>query len=323
MNAPYRPFLEIEPLDILAYRQGGEAADYVHVFESGKPGPCVMVNALTHGNEMCGAYALDFLFRHKVAPKQGSLILSFANVRAYHAYQPSTPFSSRFVDEDFNRLWADDVIASQRPSTEWMRARELLPYVERADFLLDIHSMHQPSPPLMMCGMQERAVQLAMRMGYPAFMIRDRGHANGTRMRDYHSFDDPKSRKTALLIECGPHFASSSVEVALQTTLRFLLTTDAVEAHWAEAFLAKIPLFPQQLFQVEGPLTIQTDDFHFAHPIIGMEVFFHKGELLGRDGSKEIYIPWDHAVMVMPALTPIKGHSAVRIGKPIPLPTPA
>ena len=30
------------------------AAPYIHVLESGKPGPVVMVAALTHGNEPCG-----------------------------------------------------------------------------------------------------------------------------------------------------------------------------------------------------------------------------------------------------------------------------
>ncbi len=320
-STPYRPFLEIAPIDISTYCKGGENVDFVHVFESGKPGPCVMVNALTHGNEMCGAYAIDFLFRNQIKPKQGRLILSFANVKAYHSYNPTEPFASRFVDEDFNRLWADDVIETKRPSAEWKRARELLQYVRQADFLLDIHSMHQPSPPLMMCGMQERAIQLAMKIGFPTFMIRDRGHANGKRMRDYQEFDDPKGKKTALLIECGSHFSASSVDVAIQTTLRFLLATGAVEEGWAKPFLSVSPLFAPQLVAVEGPVTIQTEKFRFAHTVSGMEVFFHKDEVLGWDGDKTIHIPWDNAVMVMPTLKPTKGLSAVRIGKFVPLPS--
>ncbi|MEI7764917.1 MAG: succinylglutamate desuccinylase, partial [Comamonadaceae bacterium] len=43
------PTLEVLPRDLSAYRQGNIGVDYVHRFDSGKPGPHVLVNALTHG----------------------------------------------------------------------------------------------------------------------------------------------------------------------------------------------------------------------------------------------------------------------------------
>jgi predicted deacylase len=60
--------IEIAAPDISRYRSGNAGADYVQVLDSGKPGPNVMVQALTHGNEYCGAIAVDFLFRERVAP---------------------------------------------------------------------------------------------------------------------------------------------------------------------------------------------------------------------------------------------------------------
>lgn len=79
------------------------AAPYVHVLESGKPGPTVMVASLTHGNEVSGAVVVDALLSAGLKPRKGTLIFSFNNIEAYHSFDPRTPFKSRMVDEDFNR----------------------------------------------------------------------------------------------------------------------------------------------------------------------------------------------------------------------------
>ena len=67
MSARYA--IEITPPDISMYRAGNTGVDYVHVFDSGRPGPNVMVQALTHGNELCGAIALDWLMRLGIQPQ--------------------------------------------------------------------------------------------------------------------------------------------------------------------------------------------------------------------------------------------------------------
>ena len=59
--APDTAPLEVLPRDISAYRLGNTGIDYVHRFESGKPGPDVLVNGLTHGNEICGMVAVTYL----------------------------------------------------------------------------------------------------------------------------------------------------------------------------------------------------------------------------------------------------------------------
>ena len=61
------------------------AAPYIHVFESGKPGPTVMVTALTHGNEVSGAVVVDALLAKGLKPRKGTLILAFNNIEAYHS----------------------------------------------------------------------------------------------------------------------------------------------------------------------------------------------------------------------------------------------
>ena len=94
------PPLEILPPDIRHLRQGNTGVDYVHRFDSGQPGPEVLVQALTHGNEICGAHALVWLFEQGFQPQRGRLTLAFANVAAFERFDPAAPPRSRFVDED-------------------------------------------------------------------------------------------------------------------------------------------------------------------------------------------------------------------------------
>jgi len=119
--------IELQSPDITAYRPGNTGIDFVTTFDSGKSGPHVLVNALTHGNELCGAIALDFLFRHGFRPARGRLTLCFANVAAYQCFDPTRPGASRFVDEDFNRLWSPEVLDGPHKSVELTRARALRP----------------------------------------------------------------------------------------------------------------------------------------------------------------------------------------------------
>jgi hypothetical protein len=161
-------------------------------------------------------------------PRKGTLIFSFNNIEAYQRFDPKNPFKSRMIDEDFNRTWG----RLDQPATtlETRRAQVVRPFVERADFLLDLHSMHDDCVPLMLCGPLDRGAELAKRLGTPVDIVRDRGHAAGMRMRDYGAFGDPKSDKTALLIETGQHWRASSVVVAKDVTARFLAETGIVEA---------------------------------------------------------------------------------------------
>jgi predicted deacylase len=60
--------IELSPREVSPWRLGNTGIDYVHAFDSGRPGPNVMVQALTHGNGLCGAIALDWLLREASTP---------------------------------------------------------------------------------------------------------------------------------------------------------------------------------------------------------------------------------------------------------------
>ena len=308
--------IELSPPDISGYRKGNTGVDYVHRLDSGKPGPSVMVQALTHGNELCGAIALDFLFREKIKPISGKLVLAFANVEAFGRFDPADPDRSRYVDEDYNRVWADDVILGKRDSADLRRARELRPFVDQAYFLLDIHSMTEPCRPIMVCGMLDKGAEFARRVGVPADLLIDTGHPAGLRMRDRGGFGDPNSARNALLIECGQHWEKSSVDVAIDTTLRFLKTTGTVEAQWAESRIKMSPPPRQRVVRVTEPVVARSKDFRFPHPWKGLEVLSKKGTLVATDGDKVWKTPYDDCVLVMPATAHVKpGNTMVRLGR--------
>ena len=68
--------IELTAPVIDAHRKGNTGVDFVHTFESGRPGPHVMVNAVTHGNEICGAIAVDRLLAMGLRPERGTITLS-------------------------------------------------------------------------------------------------------------------------------------------------------------------------------------------------------------------------------------------------------
>jgi predicted deacylase len=309
--------IELTPPDIEPYRAGNTGIDYVTTFDSNTAGPHVLVTALTHGNEICGALALDRLFRAGLLPRQGKLTLAFDNITAYRNFDARVPTASRFVDEDFNRLWSPATLDGPRQSTELARARALRPVVDAADFLLDIHSMQYATAPLMLAGTLDRSVALARRVGIPELIMCDAGHAAGPRMRDYADFGDPASSKTALLIESGQHWERRAAEVATDVMLRFLVALGTLTREDAQPLAGPDfnALRRQRVIRVTEAVTITGDRFEFVEEFRGLEVVPRKGTLIGRDNGREVRTPYDDCVLIMPSRRLAKGQTAVRLGR--------
>lgn len=313
-GSPYQ--VELSPPDISGYRQGNSGIDYVTTFDSGKPGPHVMVNAVTHGNELCGAIAVDRLFKMNLRPRRGKLSLAFANVAAFHSFNPALPHASRFIDEDFNRVWTPATLDGPRQSAELTRARAMRPVIDQLDFLLDIHSMHDPHGPVMISGSLDKGIALAKLVGVPEFIVADTGHANGTRMRDYGGFGDPASQKAALLVECGQHWQRASEDLAWQTTWRFLRALEIVDQALAESQIDSAPPPAQKVVRVTEAVIASSKDFKFAEGLRGLSVVARRGDLIALDEGRPVPAPYDNCVLIMPTMIHVKpGLTAVRLGR--------
>ena len=310
------PRIDLKAPDIKAWRAGNTGVDYVHRFDSGVSGSNVMVQALTHGNEICGAIALAWLLEQKMTPLRGTLTVVFANVQAYATFNPADPHPSRYVDEDLNRVWGDEVLFGPRDSAELRRARELQPYVDAADLLLDIHSMSEPCAPLMVCGTADKNAAFARRLGVPGDLLLDTGHPAGLRMVERGGYADPASPKHALLIECGQHWERAAAEVAIDTLVRFLALTGVVGGEWVRRHQRRPLPAAQRVVRVTEPVVARSMDFRFLVPVVAMSSIDKAGTPIAQDGEQVWTAPYDNTVLVMPGMAHLKpGNTMARLGR--------
>lgn len=314
------PFpVEITPPDISAYAAGTHGIPYVWTFDSGLPGPHVAITAIVHGNEPCGALTLDWLLRREVRPVRGKLSLGFMNVAAHEAFDPDVPDASRWIDEDFNRIWSPAILddPDRKLTEELRRAREVRPWLDTVDLLLDIHSMQSKAQALTIAGLRAKGRDLARDVGYPDLVINDHGHAEGVRMRDYGGFGDPASPRNAMLVECGQHWEAAAEDAAMETAIGFLRATGVVAPDFGADWMAARPApAPMQFLQVSRAVTIETDDFRFAQDWRGLERL-PQGTLIGHDGDTEVRAPHPVTVLVMPSRRLWRGKTAVRLAEPV------
>jgi len=309
MTHPFNAALEIEPPDIDRFKDSGSDTSFVHVLKSSVPGPTALVTSIIHGNEFSGAMVVADLLERGFQPARGTLILAFCNVQAFATFQEGDPGASRLLDEDLNRVWSADRLNGTGTQTrELTRAAELLPYVEAADYLIDLHSMSGDSPPMALTGISDKCVQFGKALGLGMALVSDRGHENGTRLRDFHKFLDPSNDAVSLLVECGQHWRARTAHVASAVAHRFLA--------YLEMGPAQAPLGPSAPhLQVTDIVAGKTKGFRFTENFQGLEVLPEAGTVIAIDGDREIRTPYDHCHLIMPTHgTPI-GQTAVRLAR--------
>lgn len=309
--------------DLSTWRAGNTGTEGVWHFDSGLLGRHVMLSALVHGNELCGAWALKGLLEAGVRPQCGSLTLAFCNLAAFDRFDPASHDASRCVDEDLNRQWLSERMQAST-TKERRRAAALRPFVERADWLLDLHSMHERGAPLLLTGLQPRNLALARALRSPEHVVVDAGHKDGVRMRDFGRFglaDSEAPDTRSLLIECGFHGDPASRTVAQDMCLRFLVESGTLDAAQASAQLPGWcqPDAPHQwALHVSSPVVASNGRFRFTEPFQGLEVIERAGTVIGYQGdnAEPVTTPYDDCVLVMPSLRQVAaGVTVVRFAR--------
>lgn len=312
-----RPFLLACP-DLSSERLGNTETPGVWHFDSGVPGKRVMLSALIHGNELCGAWALKEALAAGLRPRRGSLTLAFCNLAAFDRFDSTNYAPARFVDEDMNRVWSDDKLTVPI-SQERRRAAQLRPWVEQADWLLDFHSMSNSDVPLQLTGMEQRNIDLALALGNPATIIADAGHAAGVRMRDYGRFGETGDNGTrSLLIECGFHGAPEARGVAVDQMARFLLGAGTVDSDdIPDAWIAPAQA-AQRALRVTHAVAAKSADFRFDQPWKGLETLATAGTVIGWSEGEAVVTPYDDCVLIMPSTANLRpGVTVVRLAQAI------
>jgi predicted deacylase len=304
------PPFEVLPRDLQPYRRGNVGIDFVHRFESGRPGPHVLVNALTHGNEFCGMVAATHLLDSGVRPSLGTLTVSFANVAAYETFDTARPFDSRQLVHNLNRIWSAEQLDGAEDSPEHRRARELRPVVAAADHILDIHSTSQDVQPFWVYPQFERNAAAALAIGRPqVHLVMPQGLGSGTPLIQHGLHGTPGHHGVAMVAECGQHFKQASADLAIEVALDFL-------AHFGLIDPRPKLVPPQQRFELLQTWVIKTPEFRFMRPLIGFEAFA-EGELIATDGEHEIRALCPGCTVLMPARVPIVGREGVYLTRPL------
>lgn len=300
--------IEGAPPDIARWRAGNTGIPFLWSFDAPEPGPHAAIVALTHGEEWCGAHAIDRLLATGLRPARGRLSLLFHNWRAHARWTPAEPNRAFYIDRDLNRVWDPALLDSDAAADELDRARELRGWLDTVDHLIDLHSTQQPAPAFALAGGLARSCAFACAVGFPGIVITDLPHAAGRRLRDWPPFDDPSGQRTALVVECGQHWVAGTVAQAHRSV---------------EAFLGCLGMAPAPdrgtgnatVIATTDSITATSDACELLDTWPDLCVVPRAGTLIGHDAEVPIRTPHDETVLILPTRRPRRGLTAVRFGR--------
>lgn len=252
-------------------------------------------------------------------PISGKLMLIFGNLEAFDTFDAANHDASRFIHEDVNRVWSDARLAHPI-SQEAHRASALLPFVQQADWLLDLHSRHEPGRPLLLAGLLPRNLALARKLGTPEHIVVDAGHKEGVRLRYYKRLGTADEANIfSLLIECGFHGDMNSPAVAFNIVARFLRAANCVSAdtfrvNWLQPLPAQ-----QTAVQVTHAVVAHSPNLRFTQDRHDLQNIPTKATVVAYDNAIAFATPYNNCTLTMPSLRQLRtGATVARLAQKIP-----
>lgn len=247
------------------------------VINSNKPGSIVTIMGGVHGNEPCGVNAINELKNLKI--KFGKINFILGNPRAIEQ-------NIRFTAMNLNRVFReDDEMAKEEKETyEYKRSREIIPFLNESDILLDIHSSAtKDSIPFIIC--EPHSLELAQCL---PFEIRCYGFDNiHPGSADYYM---NKQNKKAICIECGNNDDPNATDLAVKS-IRILLSKLGMIDDMQETHIKD-----QKIFDIKSIYKTKTDSFRLEKYFKDFERV-NKGQLIGLDGDEKIYSDLDQSIL--------------------------
>jgi len=233
-----------------------------------KPGKTIVILAGVHGDEVCGVKAFDELIP-KLEIEKGKVIFIYANLEAQKK-------NKRFVEANLNRCFFDKQPESIRDTLEGRTAREIMPYLNEADILLDLHSSRSSSN---LCYLicEEDCLNLALALP-PKKIITGihKTHKGGT--DGYMS----SKGKPGICIECGLHKSKESLEMAKTTILNLLKKAGNISA-------AHETYDNKEIFETAYLYRNKNGAFELARKFKDFEEASER-TLVGFDGNEKVFI---------------------------------
>ena len=231
------------------------------------PGKKVVLLAGVHGNEVCGVRAFDeFIPQLKI--DSGSALFIFANLEAIKQ-------NKRFVEYNLNRCFLKEQPPAIQSALEGRIAREIAPYLESADALLDIHASPIPeSPPFAICD--EKWIKDCSMFDVDIASFNWDPFEPGS--TDYYM---NLQKKPGFCVECGCLNDEKSIKIAKSAIERFLI--------WTGNLSGKIAIKEnQKVVKITGLYKNKFAHFRKSREFKDFEQLKEK-TLIGKEGLREIY----------------------------------
>lgn len=189
-----------------------------YTYHATKPGKNVLVFGAVHGDEVCGTRAIERLIQEfekgDIELCQGSITLvPICNPRAYEK-------NTRQTEENLNRVFKRHNNPSFYEST---LANILTFYVDRCDYLLDLHSTSAGGTPFVFNDYpnddQTRGLASSTGVefsvtGWPELYAQKATLSNGDTVGYAH-----EQKKCGVVLECGAHTEAKAIDLAVEAIL--------------------------------------------------------------------------------------------------------
>ncbi|MBI5804015.1 succinylglutamate desuccinylase/aspartoacylase family protein [Candidatus Pacearchaeota archaeon] len=241
-----------------------------------REGKKLVVLVGVHGNEVCGVKATDLLLP-KLKINSGKVTFIYANLKAIKQ-------NKRFVEQNLNRCFFKKQLSDIKQSLEGKTAEEIIPYLDKADALLDIHaSLTKDSVPFVICD--ESNIETAKIFNAEKIVCNiDKFHPGST--DSYMNLQN----KPGFCFECGYYNDTNTQNIAKKAIISYLTYYGCIES--------KIGISKNK------PLIIKIIDLYKNKygPFKSKRYFkdFEKMKektLIGLDGDKEVYVDKEKVVL--------------------------
>lgn len=265
--------------------------------------PIVLILSWTHWNESSWINAVKRIIRklknwELLLSKWVLMLISWVNEVAIRN-------NIRWVKEDnIGILDMNRFFRSNPPKMDWYeyeRSREIMPVIESADYLLDLHSTSWPSEPYSFAENDSISLAEKLWIWHIVSWWWQIQSWDGSEMTDSPLSGDIESYATAhwtigITFESGNHDAPDGEENAYQIALNFMTQTWILdESHYKKLSQNTIKIHMTRVYKWLN------DIFTYAFQIKSNFMPLKKWALIWHDGNIPVIAPTD-CILVMPTL---------------------
>lgn len=245
-----------------------------------RPGPTLVVMAGVHGNEKIGVVALKEAIK-TIPIKAGVVFYVIANTLALER-------ELRLIDMDLNRAFKDDKKLSSEEKRSYERglAKQLMPYLDKADALLDLHSVPTvPATPFVIC--EKNGMDIARKLPFPVRSSGwDKVHSGST--DGYMNERD----KIGICVECGQYNDPQVLDRSLQSIKIFLALMGVIkEKQSLDDYAGQRVVIVDYIYRCQSYFNLvrKIPDFTLVR----------RGKVIGVDAKEKVRAPYEGIVVLV------------------------